>query len=403
MRNHYYNGVGPDRTPICSVGVRGNRPIFALALTCLAISLVMVRAGQPAARAQSRDVDPAPQLVALDPRWTAAFDTAPAAPVGFDEETAYVPLKGGELVAVGLDRGDVRWKVQLTTPFTPATGDGFVFAAEEATVLAFQDESGAGVWRTPVGGPLAGPPAFDAGTVLISKSDGELVTLRAQDGAILWRRALGAPQAVPPSAAGDRLYAGLKDGRVLAIDRESGDEMWSYTVGDEVTGLLALDDQVIVGTTGNRVYSLRPETGRLHWQWRVGADVSGPAAADDKRIYFAALDNVLRAVDRKNGNLRWTQPLPSRPSGGPLRTGDVVIVPTVSADIGVYDAETGKAAFTIKAAGELGGVPFLRENPRPTAPRLVAVSRDGTLQGFAPRFEPPPTPFAALPGPKVGG
>jgi outer membrane protein assembly factor BamB len=395
--------MGRDRTPICSVGVRGNRPIFALALTCLAVSVVMVRADQPATSAPARNVDLAQTLVALDPRWMVAFDTALAAPVGFDEQAAYVPLKGGELVAVGLDRGDVRWKVELTTPFTPATGDGLVFAAEEATVLAFQDESGATVWRTALGGPLAGPLSFDAGTVVVSKTDGELVALRAQDGAILWRRAIGAPQAVRPSAAGDRLYVGLKDGRVLAIDRESGDEIWTYTVGDEVTGLLALDDQVIVGTTGNHVYSLRSDKGRLRWRQRVGADVKGPAVADDKRIYFAALDNVLRAVDRKNGNLRWTQPLPSRPSGGPLRTGAVVIVPTVSADIGVYNAETGKPAFTIKATGELGGVPFLRETTGPTAPRLVAVSREGTLQGFAPRYEPPPVPFSALPGPKVGG
>jgi hypothetical protein len=81
-----------------------------------------------------------------------------------------------------------------------------------------------------------------------------------------------------------------------------------------------------------------------------------------------------------------------------------VIVPTVSADIGAYLAETGKPSFTIKAAGELGGVPFLREAPRPTAPRLIAMSREGTLQGFAPRHEPPPTRLNALPGgSKVGG
>ena len=380
----------------------GNRPIFAVALACLALTAVAVYARQLPADPARRGDDPTLHLAALDPRWIVAFDTAAAAPAGFDERTAYVPLKGGELVAIGLDRGEVRWKVELTTALSPATGDGFVFAAGDAVVLAFQDESGTTVWRTPVGGSLSGPLSFDAGTVVVSKSDGELLTLRAQDGEVLWRRTLSAPQAVKPAAAGDQLYVGLQGGRVLALDRESGEEIWAYAVGDEVTGLLALDDQLIVGTTGNHVYSLRPDKGRLRWQWRVGADVTGPAVADDKRIYFAALDNVLRAVDRNSGNLRWTQPLPSRPSGGPLRTGDVVIVPTVSADIGVYNAETGKPAFTIKAAGELGGVPFLRETPRPTAPRSVAVSRDGTLQGFAPRYEPPPVPFAP-PGAKVGG
>ena len=49
-------------------------------------------------------------------------------------------------------------------------------------------------------------------------------------------------------------------------------------------------------------------------------------------------------------------------------------------------------------------MPFLREAPRPTAPRLIAVSRDGMLQGFAPRYEPPPVPLIPepLPGIKIG-
>ena len=119
--------------------------------------------------------------------------------------------------------------------------------------------------------------------------------------------------------------------------------------------------------------------------------------------YFAARDNILRAVDRDNGNLRWKQVLPSRPTGGPLRAGDWVIMPTVAADIAAYWADTGKLAFTIKAAGELGGVPYLREIHRPTAPRMIAISREGTLQGFASRFEPPAGPALELPGgAKVG-
>jgi hypothetical protein len=75
----------------------------------------------------------------------------------------------------------------------------------------------------------------------------------------------------------------------------------------------------------------------------------------------------------------------------------------MTTDVVAYLSETGGGAFTIQAIGELGGVPFLRDNPRPTAPRLIAVSREGALQGFAPRFEPPPAPLAVLPGARVGG
>jgi hypothetical protein len=149
--------------------------------------------------------------------------------------------------------------------------------------------------------------------------------------------------------------------------------------------------------------SLDLQRGRTRWDWRVGADVTGAAVADDRRIYFAARDNMLRALDRGNGNLRWKRSLPSRTAGGPLRTGDVVIMPTVAADVPVYWAETGEPAFVIQTAGELAGVPYLREGQRQTATRLVLITREGTLQGFAARFEAPPAALNQLPGgAKVG-
>lgn len=347
-------------------------------------------------------IDPAQHIVALDPRWTVTFESAPAAAAGFDSRTAYVPLKGGQLVAVDLESGKVRWKVELATTFAPATGDGLVFVAADDVVMAFVDRSGELAWEAAVGGAIAASVYFDAGTLVVTRSDGEMLTLRAHDGRVGWRRALGAPIAVAPSSAGELLYAALTDRRVLALDRENGEPQWTYTVDDVPSGVLALDDQVVVGTLGNRVYSLRSDNARLRWVWTVGGDVTGMAVADEERIYFVARDNMLRAVDRDSGNIRWTQALLSRPSGGPLRTGDVVIVPTVSADIGAYVAETGTPAFTIKAAGELGSVPYVREAVRPTAPRLVSVSRDGTLQGFAPRYEPAPVPLGTLPGKEVG-
>ena len=68
--------------------------------------------------AEQRPPDPdtsAERIVALDPRWTVSFTTAPSAPAGYDQQLAYVPLKGGELVAIDLTRGDVAWVVPFPT------------------------------------------------------------------------------------------------------------------------------------------------------------------------------------------------------------------------------------------------------------------------------------------------
>lgn len=355
--------------------------------------------------AQQRPPEPdsaAERIVALDPRWTVSFTTAPSAPAGYDQQLAYVPLKGGELVAIDLTRGEVAWVVPFPTSSTPATGDGLVFAAGPDAITALEQRSGTPLWKTAIESPLAAALYWDTGWLLASTEAGDLMALHAQDGRILWRQALGSPLLVEPTPSGDKLYVALKDGRVAALALDTGVVAWSVPLNEPVTGLLALEDQLLVGTRKNLLHSLALRDGRQRWSQRAGADTAGAPVADDKLIYFAALDNVLRALDRGNGNLRWKANLPSRPAAGPLRTGDVVLVPFVSNDIGAFTAAKGSPAFTIHAAGEIGGTPFIRESVPPTAPLLIAMSRDGALQGFAPRVEPPPAPLGELPGLKAG-
>jgi outer membrane protein assembly factor BamB len=346
---------------------------------------------------------PAERILAADPRWTVAFDTAPAALAGYDQDTSYVPLKGGDLLAVDLNQGIVRWKVALATSSTPATGDGLVFAAGEGVITALDQRTGQTQWRTPLPGALASPLAWDAGWLFASTENGEFLALHGQDGRVVWRVPLNSPLAVVPVTSQERLYGALGDGRIVALELNTGGMAWSFALGEQVTGMLALNEQLLVGTRANKLHSLSMSNGRVRWSQKSGADVVGAPVADDDAIYFAAFDNIVRALDRRSGNLRWLRRLPSRPSGGPLRTQDVVLVPLVTTDIDAFSAATGAPAFTIRAVGELGGLPFLRESARPTAPRLVALSREGALQGFAARFEPPPVPLAELPGILVKG
>ena len=225
------------------------------------------------------------------------------------------------------------------------------------------------------------------------------MALRASDGSLLWRRQLGSPLSGSPGPALDRLYLALDDNRLVSVLLTNGETVWERTLPARVTTMLALDDQLVVGTAAKRIMSISLSSGRQRWQWPLGGDVSGAPTADDKRIYFAARDNLLRAVDRGSGNLRWKANLPSRPAGGPLRLPDTLFMPMVSSEILGFDPQTGKPAVTVRAAGEIGVQPFFRPGVRHTAPLLITVSREGQLQGFGRRFEPPQQ---ALPSPLVG-
>ena len=340
-----------------------------------------------------------PAAPTLDPRWAVVFDSPPAASPGYDATTAYIPLKGGQLVAVNLDRGTIRWRLDVATPFTPATGEGLVFTVNDQMIEARDAQAGVVRWRTPLPGGAAVPLYYDTGWLLSSTTAGDLVALRASDGALQWLRQLGSPLSGSPGPALDRLHLALEDNRLVSVLLASGDTVWERTLPARVTTMLALDDQLVVGTAAKRMMSISLSRGRTRWEWPLGGDVSGAPTADDHRIYFAARDNLLRAVDRDSGNLRWKANLPSRPAGGPLRLPDTLFMPMVSSEILGFDPETGKPTVTVRAAGEIGLQPFFRAGMRPTAPQLITVSREGQLQGFARRFEPPQQ---ALPIPLPG-
>ena len=214
----------------------------------------------------------------------------------------------------------------------------------------------------------------------------------------MWRRQLGAPLVTTPGPALDRIFVPLADNRLVALQLETGATIWEREYSAPITALLALDDQLVFGTDAKYLISVDLSRGRERWTRRLGGDLAGSPVADDKRIYFASRDNILRAVDRKSGNLKWKAGLTSRPAGGPLRLNDLLMMPLVSNQIIGFDPESGKPNATAAAAGEIGLQPYVRRDARQTLPLLITVSREGQLQGFGRRYEPVPVPLAEIPG-----
>ena len=211
------------------------------------------------------------------------FDTAPAAPAGFDLELAYVPLKGGELQAIDLNRGVVKWKAMLTTALTPATGDGLVFAAGEGLITALEQRSGGTIWQTPLEGALADAALLGhrladrvAGRRAISSRCAARTgrSCGVSRSARRWR-----PRRRPPAII---CIVALRDGRLMSLALATGVTAWTTPLNEPVTGILALNDQLVVGTRGNRIYSISLDRGRIRWSQRAGADIAGAPVADEK-------------------------------------------------------------------------------------------------------------------------
>jgi outer membrane protein assembly factor BamB len=332
---------------------------------------------------------------ALDARWVAALDTPPIAPAAYDADRVYVPVRGS-VVALDLGTGRVIWRREVTTAIAPTAGLDAVFIATDAGVESIEAATGVTRWHTPLPGRLT-IVSWDTGWLLCGTEAGDLAALRASDGELVWRTALGSRVDTPPEPALDRLYLGLDGARVMSIELATGRVVWERTLTGRLTGLSATGDQLIVGSTGREVASLDLRSGRVRWRWRVGGAAAGRAAGDDRRIYVVARDNVLRAVDRESGNLRWYAELGARPTGGPALLGGAVLVPLTST-VEVFEPSTGKNIGAIAVEGEIAAPPYVRLDTRPTDVRLIAATRDGRIQGFGVRYEPPRAPLAVLPG-----
>lgn len=374
-------------------------PRYAVLGVVLAVLLAAPALGQTPAAA------PTSLLTAghMDPRWSAALDAALETPPAFDAGALYLPLRGGRLVAVELTTGETRWSRDRVSDARPATGDGLVFVAGSGTLAALDAVSGDVRWETAVATRVVAPLYWDTGWLIVSVEGGDLLALRASDGELLWRQPLGAPLSALPAPALDRLYLGLTDRRVVAVDLATGAPIWTREMEGVATGLLALDEQLIVGSSARAIYSFSLRTARQRWRWRLGAGVLGAPVANESRVFFATLDNTVRAIERSNGHLAWRQGLPSRPAGAPLLIDGHVLVPLLSTEMRGYDAARGRQAFLVTAAGEAGASPHVRPDARATGARLITITLDGRVQAFGPRIEPMPVPLDVLPGVPVPG
>ena len=118
-------------------------------------------------------------------------------------------------------------------------------------------------------------------------------------------------------------------------------------------------------------------------------------------MYFVSLDNVLRALNRNSGVQRWKSPLPLRPTSGPAKVGETIVVTGVAPMLRGYNAKDGKAAGDLPTNGEIAApLHVFNDSTRPL-PMLIVLTRDivkgATVTALTRSPEPAIAPVAPLP------
>jgi eukaryotic-like serine/threonine-protein kinase len=346
--------------------------------------------------------------VSLSAAWTVSLPEPAIATPASDSERAYVALRDGTLVALALTDGAIAWTAPAPDASgAPVAGDGLVFVARPRLVQAFDAQTGEPKWRAEMESSIGAPLFWDNGWLLAITDRGEATMFRAATGEVLWKQTVGTPVGAKAAAANQHVYVLLDDSRVVALALGTGAADWETRLPGRPTSLHPLDDRLFVGCDDKFFYCLDAGSGKAKWRWRTGGTIVGTASVDDQLVYFLSLDSVLRALDRGNGDQKWKTPLPYQPTAGPFLSAPLLLVPGTAAELAAFSTFDGKAAGSVKLAGEAAAPPhFLPPAALGEAGRVLVVTGDGKAQLLVPglpvlRGNPLPV-FFAMP-PTIGG
>ena len=129
----------------------------------------------------ARDGNPG-GIVAIDlqsgsPVWTTPLDFEPGAPAALGRHLV-VPDKSGDLVALDVAHGGVRWRVPGTAAFSiqpMILGDRIVAGDAAGRLHMFDGDDGGTIWTVDLGSPITGEGVLIHELIVVGTADGRLV------------------------------------------------------------------------------------------------------------------------------------------------------------------------------------------------------------------------------------
>ena len=284
----------------------------------------------------------------------------------FDNERIYLPLAGGQIIALKAKDGQLFWRSEIGGELSasPAADEAAIYVASETVIqTAGQKPSGAlralgregGVtqWLTPLVQPLRGALTLSHGKIFAGGSDGRAYAFDKRTGGVLWSIPYALRFSGQPVVKDGKVYLGSEDGTLLALDEASGTLLWRYRTKGAIHGPVAVTkEDVFFGSGDGYVYSVSSDKGKLQWRKRTGAGVEAVVLAGDS-LLAASLDNFAYLLNLK-GTMLWKKQLPGRISAQPLTVAETALFTPLSSSEGVVlGLKDGKQVNTLPAGEEL--------------------------------------------------
>jgi len=330
-------------------------------------------------------VSASPLLEKLTVAWTYEAGESIESSAAIVESSVFFGTQAGELVALELATGKLRWKYKTRGAVgesSPAVADGLVYVGDLSGVVhAVDTRSGTAVWTFRTESEVKASPIVAEGKVLIGSYDEYLYALHAKTGALLWKLQAAGPVHSTAGVLDGVAYVSGCDGQLRGAQINDGKQLLQVDAGAYTGASPALERNgarrlAYFGTFENEVLAVDLAAQKVEWRYqhpeRKFPFYSSAALADGK-IILGGRDKMVHALDARTGKVAWTFTTRARVESSPAISSGRVYIGSNDGKLYVLDLKTGTKLSEFEAGAPLSASPAIANG------FLVIGSQDGVL------------------------
>jgi outer membrane protein assembly factor BamB len=269
-------------------------------------------------------------------------------------------------------------------------GDGSIQGAVIGTenLLAFNtlngslyitNSEGELIFKRQVAGELFNSPMLDMdrNSVVISTSEGEVLSYNIDNGSREWNISLGEGASIhsSPNIKDGRIIVTSYDSNVYCIDSGTGKVIWTFTgCGGQIhTTPSFLDGFVYFGSCDGKLYALYLDNGSEAWSFQAEYIPSSPAV-NKGRVFFGSFDERFYCLEAKSGDMIWNVSHGSSVFSSPAVSEDVVCFGTDDGYLHLHETVSGSELWSTMITDS-----SLETGPVLIKDHVIVTFKDGLL------------------------
>ena len=198
---------------------------------------------------------------------------------------------------------------------------------------------------------------------------------------ILWSAKLEGDESYEfyPGIIGEEAYAASSDGSLAKFDLKTGKAIWKINTGEKLSGGVGVGvNEITVGTsTGLLVaYDLNA---KLLWKTRLSSQILSAATIHEGLVIVRTSDNLIHAVNVKDGVKKWTfsrvgPPLSLRSSVGVVASDGVIYAGFPGGKLAAIREDNGSLLWEITVAQPKGVTEIERASDVTSSPVIDGLN-----------------------------